>query len=563
MTASWPLAKEYGCVTYAEGFSTTEDVYNEALAAEAMKTAADADKIVVYAGLPDSFESEGYDRSHMRLPECQNRLIEELLTIGKPVIVVLHNGSPVELPWADKVQGILEAYLGGEGVGEAVLEILYGRVNPSGKLAESFPLRLSDNPSYLNFPGKEQHVNYAEGVFVGYRWYDSKEMPVRYPFGYGLSYTTFSYSDLKIGKAPLPASCSTTSCNAGQTSQSTSDDTPEIVFTAPGERLTFGPHDLVAVSLNVTNTGSVAGREIVQLYVSDKTGAQVRPVHELKDFASVSLEPGETKTVVMLLDYRSFAWYDVDQPDWYAANGLHELQIARSSRDIEMCAEVELAGNKVKYPRIDRDVMLGDLLACDKTAGYIREKLAEPLAALGGEKPEGLNDMANSMIRYLPLHGASAALSTIPTSRSTRSSTSHGAHRSTAGPGKVNPPFTPGRSYHDTCTASLRDHHFQCKFHERGRQDAVHLAAEPLLRHQGAGGGDRRGAFPAVQPGHLGDPRRRGVSGLCPTGGGAVPADRIQIHRQGAGKKEIQRLHPALHLCGGRLCGAGQAVRHG
>ena len=396
VTASWPLAGEYGDVTYAEGFSTTEDIWDESLVSRAMETAAKADKIVVYAGLPDSFESEGYDRAHMRLPECQNRLIEQLLTIGKPVIVVLHNGSPVELPWADRVQGILEAYLGGEGVGKAVLEILYGRVNPSGKLAESFPFRLEDNPSYLNFPGKEQHVNYAEGIFVGYRYYDSKEMPVRYPFGYGLSYTTFDYSNLKIGKAPAAAA---SGVKAGEQPQ----NIPEITFAAPDGPLTFGKDDLVAVSLDVTNTGKMAGREIVQLYVADKTGAQVRPVHELKGFVSVFLEPGETKTVVMLLNYRSFAWYDTEQHDWYAANGLYELQIARSSRDIAMCACVELAGNKVKYPRIDRDVMLGDLLSCDKTAGYVREKLADMLNAMSGETQEGISDMAESLVRYMPL----------------------------------------------------------------------------------------------------------------------------------------------------------------
>ena len=149
-----------------------------------------ADKVVIFAGLPDSFESEGYDRSHMRLPECQNRLIAEILEVQPNTVIVLHNGSPVEMPWINNVKGILEAYLGGQAGGAAVANILYGIVNPSGKLAETIPVKLADNPSYLNFGGGDK-VEYREGVFVGYRYYDTKQMEVAYPFGYGLSYTTF------------------------------------------------------------------------------------------------------------------------------------------------------------------------------------------------------------------------------------------------------------------------------------------------------------------------------------------------------------------------------------
>ena len=175
------VAERYGAFTYNRGFSPERDETDEELQKEALAAAAEADKIVVFAGLPDVFESEAYDREHMQLPACQNRLITQLTTLGKPVIVVLHNGSPVEMPWADDVAGIVEAYLGGEGIGEAVMDVLYGLVNPSGKLAESFPRKLSDNPSYLNFPGTGHKVNYAEGVFVGYRYYDTKQMDVRFP----------------------------------------------------------------------------------------------------------------------------------------------------------------------------------------------------------------------------------------------------------------------------------------------------------------------------------------------------------------------------------------------
>ena len=184
-------------VVYAEGFPADRDFYDKALADEAVKAAAEADKAVIFAGLPESFESEGYDRSHMRLPECQNRLITEILKVQPNTVIVLHNGSPVEMPWLGEIKGLLETYLGGQAGGAAAANILYGKINPSGKLAETMPLKLSDNPSYLNFGGGEK-VEYCEGIFVGYRYYDTKEMDVAFPFGYGLSYTTFAYSNLKL-----------------------------------------------------------------------------------------------------------------------------------------------------------------------------------------------------------------------------------------------------------------------------------------------------------------------------------------------------------------------------
>ena len=184
-------------VVYAEGFPADRDFYDKALADEAVKAAAEADKAVIFAGLPESFESEGYDRSHMRLPECQNRLITEILKVQPNTVIVLHNGSPVEMPWLGEIKGLLETYLGGQAGGAAAANILYGKINPSGKLAETMPLKLSDNPSYLNFGGGEK-VEYREGIFVGYRYYDTKEMDVAFPFGYGLSYTTFAYSNLKL-----------------------------------------------------------------------------------------------------------------------------------------------------------------------------------------------------------------------------------------------------------------------------------------------------------------------------------------------------------------------------
>ena len=373
ITSALSLAEEYGKILYAEGFPADKDEYDDTKVEKAIETARQADKIVVFAGLPDSFESEGYDRSHMQLPACQNRLIGELLLLGKPVIVVLHNGSPVEMPWADQVSGILEAYLAGEAAGKAEMEILYGRVNPSGKLSETFPLRLQDNPSYLNFPGRGKQVNYAEGIFVGYRYYDSKEMEVRFPFGHGLSYTTFAYSNLRVDKE------------------------------------TFAPGDIVKVSLDVTNTGSVSGREIVQLYVSDKTDVAVRPVKELKNFASVELSPGETKTVCMELNDRSFSWYNTEKKDWFAANGVYDILIGASSRDIRLCCSITREGAEELIPVIDQDVMMGDLFNCKKTAGFVKNMMEEYFKMFGEQQSSEAaqsavtDEMAINMQRFMPL----------------------------------------------------------------------------------------------------------------------------------------------------------------
>lgn len=338
-------------VSYVEGFSSSKDIYDEKLAAEAVEAAKKADKAVIFAGLPDSFESEGYDRSHMRLPECQDRLIREIAEVQPNTIVVLHNGSPVEMPWKDDVKGLLEAYLGGQAGGSAVVNILYGKVNPSGKLAETLPLKLSDNPSYLNFAEREK-VNYREGVFVGYRYYDAKEMEVAFPFGHGLSYTSFKYSDLKLDRTEM-------------TDQNT-----------------------LTVSVDVTNTGDRAGKEVVQLYVSDLTGAVRRPVKELKGYEKVSLEPGETKTVTMTLDKRSFAWYSTDLHDWYAASGEYEILIGASSRDIRLTENVHLTGTCQLPLNLTLNTTLGDLIADERTKDFglaLKRKMDEFFGATGAD----------------------------------------------------------------------------------------------------------------------------------------------------------------------------------
>ena len=364
-------------VTYAEGFPFDRDESDEKKFEEAINVAKNADKIIVFAGLPDVFESEAYDRKHMRLPDCQNELIDRLLDLGKPVVVVLHNGSPVEMPWADYVAGIVEAYLGGEGIGEAVMNVLYGVVNPSGKLAESFPVKLEDNPSFLNFPVANHKVNYAEGVFVGYRYYDTKKMDVLFPFGHGLSYTEFEYSNMQV-----------------KPSEGFDDSEFDVV----------GINSGATVTVDVKNIGSRAGKEIVQLYISDKTGVTNRPVHELKGFEKVSLEPGETKTVSFELDKRSFAWYCTEIGDWYAANGRYTIEIGKSSRDIVLEQDIELAGSFQLPPKIDMDVQLGELIAYDKTRKLTKLLFADATTQFsGGDSEEEMDAMIKAMLEYMPI----------------------------------------------------------------------------------------------------------------------------------------------------------------
>lgn len=253
VTSAWDCVKDWGNVSFAEGFRDDVDKTDEALLTEAVELAKKAKAAVIFAGLPDSFESEGFDRTHMRMPDCQNELIARVAAVQPNTVVVLHNGSPVEMPWADQVKGILEAYLGGQAVGAAVVDILFGKVNPSGKLPETFPCQLEDNPSYLYYSGEGDRVEYREGVFVGYRYYDKKKMAVRFPFGYGLSYTTFAYSEPKISAQRI-------------------QDT-----------------DTVTIRVDVTNTGDRAGKEVVQLYVSAPDSKVIRPVRELRGFDKIEI----------------------------------------------------------------------------------------------------------------------------------------------------------------------------------------------------------------------------------------------------------------------------------
>lgn len=350
-------------VSYAQGY-TLEDTPDEALLAEAVRVAQEAEVAVIFAGLPDAFESEGYDRAHMRMPQNQNELIARVAAVQPNTVVVLHNGSPVEMPWAEDVKGILEMYLGGQAVGEAAAALLFGEANPCGKLAESFPLRLEDNPSYLNFPGDGKTVQYAEGLFVGYRYYDAKKLPVRYPFGYGLSYTTFAYSDLYL---------------SGHTIKDT---------------------DVLTVSLKVKNTGKTAGKEIVQLYVADHTNAAVRPEKELRNFVKVALEPGEEKTVTMELSKRAFAWYHPEMQDWYAASGAYEILIGSSSQEILLRDTVQVTATAAPQIQIDMNSAIGDLLKDPRTAAIMAEYQEKLMNTFGQSDSEASKEAISDEMTY-------------------------------------------------------------------------------------------------------------------------------------------------------------------
>ena len=367
ITSALEAVKDVAEVTYAQGYDVKEDVIDQAMLDQAVETAKEADVAVIFAGLPDAFESEGYDRTHMRMPDCQNTLISEIAKVQENVVVVLHNGSPVEMPWADQVKGILEAYLCGQAVGQAEVDILFGKVNPSGKLAETIPYKLSDNPSYLNFPGDGQKVEYKEGVFVGYRYYDTKEMPVRYPFGYGLSYTTFEYSDLQLSSDKIK-------------------DT-----------------DKLKVTLKVKNTGNRAGKEIVQLYVADKTGAASRPVKELKNFVKVELQPQEEKTVEMELDKRSFAWYNTDIHDWYAASGEYEILAAASSRDIRLKKTVYVESTTELPMHIHMNTTIGELLENPKTKAVVEGMTDSLIQHMGGSSEEENSAASEAITKEMSL----------------------------------------------------------------------------------------------------------------------------------------------------------------
>lgn len=295
-------------VTYAPGYSTAKKnkISDEQFIQEAVEAAKGKDAAVLFIGLTEEFESEGFDRTHIGIPPLHNKLVEAVSAVNENVIIALSGGAVVEMPWADKVKGILNCYLGGEASGSAAADILFGDVNPSGKLAETYPLSLSDNPSYNYYPGHTATVEYRESVFVGYRYYDTAHKNVRFPFGYGLSYTNFEYSDLKVSADSIK-------------------DT-----------------DTLTVSFKIKNTGDIDGAEIAQVYVTDNESTIYRPEQELRGFKKVFLKAGEEKEISIDLGKRAFAYYNVNIHDWHVESGKFTVKIGASSRDIKLTAEVNV-----------------------------------------------------------------------------------------------------------------------------------------------------------------------------------------------------------------------------
>lgn len=370
ITSSLEAVKEICEVTYAKGFPAMSHEPDESLILPAVEAAKNADICVVFAGLPPSYESEGYDRDHMNLPPQQNQVIAEIAKVCKNVVVVLQNGSPVEMPWVNEVSAVLEAYLGGQAAGGAIVDLLFGKVNPNGKLAETFPVRLKDNPSYLYYQGEGDVTEYREGIFVGYRYYDKKDIDVLFPFGHGLSYTTFEYSNLKISKGKIK-------------------DT-----------------ETVEVSVDVKNTGSMAGKEIVQIYVGKKCqDVVIRPVRELRGFDKVSLNPGETRTVTLTLSKCAFTYWNTTLNDWHVESGEYIIEAGKSSRDIVLSGSVEVEST-VRVPvNVTLNTCIADIAKLPGGQEFVAELTknmgGNPMAAMMEDSDQPKGPMATAMLEMM------------------------------------------------------------------------------------------------------------------------------------------------------------------
>ena len=354
-------------ITYVDGYDEGERS-DDTLLHEAVEQAKAADLALIFAGLPGFYESEGYDRTHLFMPYSHNRLIAEVCQVQPNTIVVLHNGGAVAMPWIDGPKAILEVGLGGQAVGSAIVDILSGKVNPCGKLAETFPVRIQDTPTYLNYPGEAYKVYYGERLFVGYRYYDKKDINPLFPFGFGLSYTTFEYTNLRINKSEL---------NTGE---------------------------MLDVTVNIRNTGPRAGKEIIQLYIEPLTSIFSRPFKELKAFAKVALEPGEAKDVQLTLEDRDFQIYDDERQLWRVDGGEYNILIGSSSESIVLSGQVKVNEDlRAMMPLFTRMSPIKQFIQYPKT----HELLTQALTGIPrAELFLGGNEMFTSMpIAKLVIHG--------------------------------------------------------------------------------------------------------------------------------------------------------------
>ena len=319
LLGSLVAARGADAVVYAPGYDRVHSDSTPALIAEAQRAARAADVAIVVVGLPETFETEGIDREHLRLPEAHDRLVRAVRKVNPRTVVVLQNGSPVELPWIDEVRAVLEGYLGGQAGGSALADVLLGDAEPGGRLAETFPVRYADHP-VSTLPDGPVTTEYRESLYVGYRYFDSAHEPVAFPFGHGLSYTSFAWTDADAGA------------------------------------LADGSDGLVEVSLTVTNTGERAGTEVVQLYLRDPSTRVFRPEQELRGFAKVELQPGASERVTIRLDRRAFSFWDASAHRWTMEPGRFELRLARSSRDVVWRTGIELPGGPEAGTASEREV---------------------------------------------------------------------------------------------------------------------------------------------------------------------------------------------------------------
>ncbi|MBP6068628.1 MAG: glycoside hydrolase family 3 C-terminal domain-containing protein [Anaerolineaceae bacterium] len=335
--------------SYSEGYPKGED-FRQDLIDDAVAEAAAADAAILFIVLPSYIESEGYDRQNIDLTQQQVALIKAVAKAQPNSVVVLNNGSAVAMhDWIDGVAAVLEGWMMGQAGGTAVAEILFGKVNPSGKLSETFPIRLEDTPAYINWPGEAGKVYYGEGLFIGYRYYDEKQVPVQFPFGFGLSYTTFEYSNLKVSHQ------------------------------------TFKDVDGVVVSVDIKNVGQVTGKEIIQVYVHDQKCSLRRPKKELKGFAKVELQPGETKTVSIPLDFRAFAFYHPGYHRWITESGEFEILVGASSVDIRQTVTVNLESTLVLPSLLNKESTIAEWME-DPRGKEVIAPIIEQMIARGSQK---------------------------------------------------------------------------------------------------------------------------------------------------------------------------------
>ncbi len=336
-------------VVFAPGFGIGSTERDDLLGSEAVDVARRATTVLLFLGLPAIDESEGYDRTHLELPDNQTALVSRLAAVNPNLVVILANGSAVRLSgWDEHAKAILECWLSGQAAGGATADLLLGRATPSGRLAETLPVRLQDTPSYLNFPGELGHVRYGEGVFVGYRGFDALGHDVSYPFGHGLSYTSFEYADLDVSVSGNPA--------AGDLQ--------------------------ITVRAQITNTGSMRGREVVQLYAGHPTATVARPIRELRGFSKVDLAPGERTTVTFTLGHRDLSYWSVPQHGWVMESGRYEMAVGASCRELRLSGAVEI---EVAAPpaRLDGNSSLQEWLADAEGSAALRKAVAENGAPAG------------------------------------------------------------------------------------------------------------------------------------------------------------------------------------